>query len=105
MTNAVFMPYVLEHNRAAISERIARAAAYLGLAADFDAFLVWVLNLRQEVGVPHTLIALGAPVGAPERIVEMALVDPSAGGNPVELTREGARRIFDAAAKGTLARA
>ncbi len=103
MTNAVFMPYVLEHNRAAISEAIARAGAYLGLGASFDAFLDWVLDLRAEIGVPHTLIALGAPVDDADRIVEMALVDPTAGGNPVALTREGARRIFDAAANGAYA--
>jgi len=105
MTNAVFMPYVLEHNRAAISERIARAAAYLGLEASFDAFLGWVLSLRAEIGVPHTLVALGAPVDGVEEIVRMALVDPTAGSNPVELTAEGARKIFDAARTGTLARA
>ena len=105
MTNAVFMPYVLEHNRAEISGRIARAAAYLGLAADFDAFLDWVLALRQEIGVPHTLVALGAPVHEAERIVEMALVDPTAGGNPVKLTAEGARAIFDAAVAGTVRQA
>jgi alcohol dehydrogenase len=30
----------------------------------------------------------------------MAIVDPTAGGNPVPLTKEGARRIFDAALRG-----
>ena len=34
LTNAVFMPYVLAFNRPAIEEKIARLAAYLGLAAD-----------------------------------------------------------------------
>jgi alcohol dehydrogenase len=105
MTNAVFMPYVLVHNRAAISERIARLAGYLGLAPDFDAFLDWVLALRSEIGVPHTLVALGAPVENVDRIVEMAVLDPTAGGNPVELTKDAARRIFEAAATGKIARA
>src|SRR5687767_4056665 len=43
LTNAVFMPYVLAFNRRAIDEKIARAAAYLGLAPNFDAFLDFVL--------------------------------------------------------------
>ena len=64
-----------------------------------------MLSLRAEVGVPHTLVALGAPVDGVEEIVKMALVDPTAGSNPVELTPEGARKIFDAATTGTLARA
>ena len=38
MTNAVFMPYVLAFNRAAIEERIARLAAYLGIKGGFDGF-------------------------------------------------------------------
>jgi alcohol dehydrogenase len=33
-------------------------------------------------------------------IAEMAVVDPTAGGNPVPLTKEGARQIFDAALRG-----
>src|SRR5271167_4336839 len=62
MTNAVFMPYVLEHNRVAIADRIARLSGYLGLPMNFDAFLDWVLALRAEIGVPDTLVALGAPI-------------------------------------------
>ena len=54
LTNAVFMPYVLGFNRAAIEDKIARLAAYLGLEASFDAFLSWVLALRAEIGIPHT---------------------------------------------------
>ena len=46
LTNAVFMPYVLGFNRAAIEDRIARLAAYIGLEASFDAFLAWVLALQ-----------------------------------------------------------
>ena len=59
MTNAVFMPYVLAFNRPAVEDRIARLAAYLGLAASFDAFLDFVLALRRDIGVPHTLDGLG----------------------------------------------
>ena len=40
MTNAVFMPYVLEYQPSVDrAERSRGLAAYLGLAADFDAFL------------------------------------------------------------------
>ena len=38
LTNAVFMPYVLSFNRAAIEDKIGRLAAYMGLEASFDAF-------------------------------------------------------------------
>ncbi len=103
MTNAVFMPYVLVFNRAAIEPRIERLAAYLGLPPNFDAFLEWVLALRREIGVPHTLVALGVPLDRADLIAEMAIADPTAGSNPVELTKVAARRIFDDAASGKLA--
>jgi alcohol dehydrogenase len=58
LTNAVFMPYVLVFNRKAIEGRIKRLAAYIGLKPSFRAFLDWVLALRAEIGVPHTLAGL-----------------------------------------------
>src|SRR3569623_178771 len=53
MTTAVFMPYVLVANRAAVEERIARLAAYCGLSPTFEAFLNAVVCLREELGVAH----------------------------------------------------
>jgi len=102
MTNAVFMPYVLVFNRPAIKARIGRLAAYLSIDGGFDGFLAAVLELREEVGVPHTLEGLGIDAGRREEIADMAIVDPTAGGNPVELTRDGALRIFDMALVGSL---
>lgn len=101
LTNAVFMPYVLAFNRKAIEPRIARLAAYLGLAASFDAFQDYVLGLRREIGIPHTLEGLKVGNEKATLIAEMAIVDPTAGGNPVTLDLAGARRIFDMAMAGT----
>ena len=100
LTNAVFMPYVLDFNRAAAEDRLARAAAYLGLDRSFDAFKAWVLALRAEIGIPHTLEGLGVDDARLDEIADKAVVDPTAGGNPVELTVEGAKAIFRAALKG-----
>lgn len=103
MTNAVFMPYVLQFNRAAIEERMTRLAAYLGLGEPgFDGFLDFVLALRAGVGVPHTLPELGVDDRQAGLIVEMALADPSAGGNPRPLDKDGVRAIFEAASRGDL---
>lgn len=100
MTNAVFMPYVLVVNRDAIEARIARLAAYCGLSPTFDAFLHAVTALRTKLGVPHTLGAFGVDTAQRERIGEMAIVDPTAGGNPIELTKARALEIFDRAMEG-----
>jgi len=103
MTNAVFMPYVLDLNRPAIEERVARLSAYLGLDPSFMGLRHWILRLREEIGVPHTLLAFGVPTHEAERVAAMAVEDPTAGSNPVKLTKEKARAVFEAAAAGTLA--
>jgi alcohol dehydrogenase class IV len=102
MTNAVFMPYVLGANREAVEEKVARLAAYCGLAPTFDAFLNAVVGLRAQLGVPHTLAAFGIDAGQRDLIAEMSLVDPTAGGNPVRLTKALALEIFDGAMAGRL---
>jgi len=104
MTNAVFMPYVLTMNRPAIEAKIGRAAAYLGFGGTFEAFLEAVLTLREKLGVPHTLAQFGVPGERRMEIAEMAIVDPTAGGNPVELTRERALELFDRAMAGRVQR-
>jgi alcohol dehydrogenase class IV len=101
LTNAVFMPYVLAFNRPAIEGRIARLAAFIGLAEPgFDGFMQFVLDLRARIGVPHTLAGLGVDGARAGEIADMAVIDPTAPGNPVPLTVEAARRIFASALAG-----
>ncbi|MBF0679987.1 MAG: iron-containing alcohol dehydrogenase [Devosia sp.] len=104
MTNAVFMPYVLISNKSAVEGRLARLAAYLGLAPNFDAFLHALVGLRLRLGVPHTLKDFGVNGDKREQIADMAVVDPTAGGNPIELTRDRALEIFDRALTGRSSR-
>jgi len=106
MTNAVFMPYVLAFNRPAIEERIARAAAYLGIKGGFDGFAKAVLKLRRELKVPHTLPGLikGLEMDRKRKalIADMAVVDPTAGGNPVKLTKKAAAALLEQALTGEM---
>ncbi len=95
MTNAVVMPAVLRFNRPAIADKIAALAGYLGIAGGFDGFYDRVVGLRASLGVPDRLGALGVPRDRIDTLVEMAVIDPTAAGNPVPLTREAARRLFD----------
>ncbi len=94
MTNAVVMPPVLRFNRPAIEGKIAQAAAYLGISGGFDGFYDYVLKLREELGVPDKLSALGVGTDRIDEMAEMAIVDPTAGGNPVELTLDAAKQLF-----------
>ena len=102
MTNAVFMPYVLQFNRHAIETKIKRLAAYIGLMPDFDAFLKWILDLRAELHVPHTLKEFGVGKENFALMAKMAPDDPTAGGNPVPLTEKDALALFEKAYEGSL---
>jgi alcohol dehydrogenase class IV len=101
MTNAVFMPYVLVFNRAAISEKLTRVSAYLGLKRPgFASFLDYVMTLRADLGVPHDLPGLGVKNPDIALMAKMAPLDPTAGGNPVPLTEKDAARLFERAVMG-----
>ncbi|MEA2928848.1 MAG: hypothetical protein QOG38_1276 [Hyphomicrobiales bacterium] len=100
LTNAVFVPYVLAFNRKAIDDKIRRLAAYIGLRPNFRAFMDFVLELREQAGIPHTLAGLKVGDDKVDTIVKMAPEDPTAGGNPVKLDRRAARTIFMRALEG-----
>ncbi len=105
LTNAVLMPYVLAYNRGAIEDRIARLAGFIGLGeTSFAAFLEWVLDLRQRLGIPHALGELGVTAEAVDRLAIMAEADPSAGGNPVPFNASAARLVLHAAIEGRVRR-
>jgi alcohol dehydrogenase class IV len=105
MTNGVFMPYVLVFNREAIEGKIVRLAGFLEIGGGFDGFLKAVLDLRKRTGVPHDLRALGVDDSRADLIVEMSLVDPTAGGNPIPLTEAASQKLFAAALSGDVAAA
>ena len=94
MTNAVVMPYVLKFNRPAIETRIERIAAYLDIAGGFDGFYDHLREMRESLRVPDRLSGLGVDDKQIETLAAAAIVDPCAGGNPVELTLEAARSLY-----------
>ncbi len=96
-TNAVVMPAVLEFNRPAIEDRIAHAAAYLGIPGGFEGFLDHVRALNAALGIPEGLASLGVKPEDLDALTEAALADPSCGGNPVEMTPENTRALLEAA--------
>jgi alcohol dehydrogenase len=100
LTNAVFVPYVLVFNRKAIEDKVKRLAAYIGLRPSFRAFMDFVLELREQLAIPHTLAGLKVGDDKIDLIVKMAPEDPTAGGNPVKLDRRAARTIFMRALEG-----
>ncbi|NNE21579.1 MAG: iron-containing alcohol dehydrogenase [Rhizobiales bacterium] len=103
MTNAVFMPYVLKFNRLAIEDRIERLSAWLGISGGFNGFLDYVLALREELGIAHNIKDIGVTDGERFQLMsEMAVVDPTAGSNPVPLDVPSCHKLYEQAHAGSL---
>jgi alcohol dehydrogenase len=102
LTNAVFMPYVLDFNREALWDKIDRLAAWLGIEGGFSGFLDFVLRFRRDLGIPHTLDRIGVDDARLEEMAEMAAVDPTAGGNPRHLSPADALDLYRRALDGRL---
>ncbi len=103
MLNAILMPYVLKANREAIEERITRLTRYMELqTTGFDGFLNWVLQLREQLEIPHTLARLDIDDSQADTVAQMATEDPSAGGNPISFSKEEYKEIFVNAVHGRL---
>tara|TARA_R110002073_G_scaffold2950_19_gene19728 strand:- start:11143 stop:12294 length:1152 start_codon:yes stop_codon:yes gene_type:complete len=102
LLNAVLMPYVLQANRSVIEARICRLAAYIGQDSNFNAFLDWVLQLRAAINIPHTLESVIERNDSFERIGEMAVLDPSASGNPIAFSAAEYQKILINACEGNL---
>jgi alcohol dehydrogenase class IV len=94
-TNAVVMPMVLEFNRSAIEDRINAAAAYLGHQGRLCGLSRSDHGTAQPVEHPGEPDAMGVQYGDLDMLTEMALEDPSCGGNPIEMTKENTRKLFD----------
>ncbi|WP_280552365.1 iron-containing alcohol dehydrogenase [Halomonas sp. 25-S5] len=93
-TNAICMPAVLEFNADKIRARFDMAADYLGIEDGFDGFRAFVQELNDQMGIPRTLSEIGATPDRIDDLAEMAIQDPSCGGNPVTLTVEDLKALF-----------
>ncbi|SFR46100.1 iron-containing alcohol dehydrogenase [Litoreibacter janthinus] len=94
-TNAVCMPSVLQFNKDAIADRFDMAAAYLGIDGGFDGFCAYVDELNTSMAIPKTLSKLGVKDADLDALTDAALRDPSTGGNPVEMTPDNTRALFE----------
>ena len=103
LTNAVFMPYVLVRNKEVIKDKIINLSRYLNLKSyNFNTFIEWILELRKELNIPHTLKDLIKTDDLFEKMSEMALADPSTQTNPVELKKDDFLKLYQDSFNGNL---
>lgn len=93
-TNAVVMPAVLRFNRPAVEGRLARAAAYMGIAGGFDGFAARVDEMLDAMRLPKGLRAMGVEEARVPELAAMALGDPTAAANPVAMTQANTEALY-----------
>ncbi len=103
LSNAIFMPYVLTFNKNLIKDRIVSICDCLGLDKNFDSFLNWILNLREELNIPHKLSDVIESKNIDiEKLSKMALEDPSTPGNPKKMTIDDMKILYEHSISGKL---
>lgn len=94
-TNAVCMPVVLRLNEPKIRDRFDSVTGYLGIQNGFSGFKVFVDEFNASLNIPLRLSDLGVENPDLGKLVKGALSDPSCGGNPVKLTSDNLKALFE----------
>ena len=103
LSNAIFMPYVLTFNKNLIENKIVSICDYLNLNKSFESFLEWILNLREELNIPHKLSeVIDEDKIDINKLSKMALDDPSTATNPKKLTIDDMKNLYEYSLSGKL---
>ena len=103
LSNAIFMPYVLSFNKKIIQNKIISICDYLDLDKSFESFFKWILDLREELNIPHKLsdVIDDSKIDL-DKLSEMAFNDPSTNGNPVKLKKDDLKKMYKHSLTGEL---
>ena len=103
LSNAIFMPYVLTFNKKEISNKIISICDYIGIEKSFENFIKWIMDLRQELNIPHKLSDVIEENKIDLDILsKMAFEDPSTNGNPKKLDINHIKAMYEHSISGNL---
>ncbi len=103
LSNAIFMPYVLTFNKSSIENKIVSICGYLDLEKNFDSFLQWILDLRKNLNIPNKLSdVMDCSDLDLDQLSLMAFEDPSTNGNPIKISREDLKLMYQHSISGKL---
>ncbi len=103
LLNAILMPYVLKYNEIEINEKMCKLALALELKErSFSSVLNWILDMREEIGIPNCLAEIDITDDRMDEISIMADADPSSHGNPRVMTEEDYKIVLSNAIVGNL---
>lgn len=107
VANALLLPYVMEYNAPATGEKYREVARQMGVAGvdsmsieDYrKAAVNSVIALSKKIGIPQTLIEIGAKEEDLEKLAKMAFADVCTPGNPRDTSVEEILEVYKKAFK------
>ena len=103
LSNAIFMPYVLTFNKNEISNKIISVCDFIGIEKSFEKFIKWIMDLREELNIPHKLSAVIDENKIDlDLLTKMAFDDPSTNSNPKKLNKDHIKTMYEHSISGKL---
>ena len=99
LANAVLLPYVVSFNGEMARDTYALVRQRLGCTQDLQS---WLVELRKELGIQHTLTEAGIDRGLLAALSEQAFDDACHRSNPRACTPADMTRLYEAAFDGVL---
>ena len=93
-TNAVVMENVVKFNKEMIVEKVDQICNFLSISGGFNGFTNFIHEFCKNLGIPKRLSDLGVKEDQLKLISEMAVVDPTASGNPIKLTTKNTLELL-----------
>ncbi len=95
LANGIAIPYAMSFNASVAAERLTDLARMVG-AKEQSArgFVVWLEELRQDIGIPQDLRAAGVRDEHLDRLVQIAVADACHPNNPRPVSESDFRALF-----------
>jgi alcohol dehydrogenase class IV len=101
LLNAILLPYVLQANQSVLGRQMDELAIALALPRPgFAGVMDWLLAVREQIGIPHTLSALGIDEREAALVGRMSVADGCSHTNPIRHSAETYAQIFARAVRG-----
>ncbi len=103
LANSIILPYALQQNSPVIAERMETLCKFLDIPnPSTESFIAYIIALREELGIPHTLAEADILEERVAEIGKIAYLDPSTGSNAMPVTAEDFEVLFLACHRGQL---
>jgi alcohol dehydrogenase class IV len=95
LANSIILPYALAQNKDAIEDKMADLCKFLDIKnPSTDSFVEYILDLRKELDIPHSLKEVDINPANAKEIAKIALNDPSTGTNAKKMSEKDFEELF-----------